>query len=150
MQMPSLVRVSEAVSLALHSLAFLARHPEQRISTQTMAKNLGVSGHHLAKVMQKMVKAGLVESLRGPLGGFKLSAPAANIQLLQIYEAVEGPISHKGCLLHKPACEGNVCMLGNLVSTLHEQIRNCLANTSLDECSRNLSLLNALTISSVP
>jgi Rrf2 family protein len=141
--MPCLVRVSEAVSLALHGMALLARHPEKRFSAQAMAEGLDASSHHLAKVMQKLAKAGFVESQRGPLGGFRLNASAAEIQLLQLYEAVEGPISHEGCLLHKPICGGNICMLGNLVYAFHEQIRDCLANTTLAEFSLNSTLLNS-------
>jgi hypothetical protein len=46
-------------------------------------------------------------------------------------------------LLHKPICGGNVCMLGNLVYAFHEQIRECLANTTLAEFSLNSTLLNS-------
>jgi Rrf2 family protein len=141
--MPCLVRVSEAVSLALHGMALLARHPEKRFSAQAMAEGLDASGHHLSKVMQKLAKAGFVEAQRGPLGGFRLSVSAADIHLLQLYEAVEGPISHEGCLLHKPICGGNICMLGNLVYAFHEQIRNCLANTTLAEFARNSALMSS-------
>jgi Rrf2 family protein len=135
--MPCLVRISEAVSLAIHSMALLARNPEKRISIQEMARTLHVSSHHLAKVMQKMVKTGLARSVRGPQGGFSLEVPASDIQLLMIYENMEGPISHEGCLLHKPVCDGNNCMLGALVYSLHEKIRECLATTSLADFSVN-------------
>ena len=141
--MPCLVRVSEAASLALHSMALLARYPEKRFSNQAMAEKLDASSHHLAKVMQMLAKAGLVKSQRGPLGGYRLNTTAEDIQLLRIYEAVDGPISHDECLLHKPTCNGNICMLGNLVYTLHEQIRNCLANTTLADFSLNLALAHA-------
>jgi Rrf2 family protein len=136
------MRVSEAASLALHGMALLAKFPEKRYSNQVMAERLDASSHHLAKVMQMLVKAGLVRSQRGPQGGFLLNAAAEDIQLLQIYEAVDGPISHDECLLHKATCSGNICMLGNLVYSLHEQLRNCLANTTLAEFSLNLALVN--------
>jgi Rrf2 family nitric oxide-sensitive transcriptional repressor len=139
---PCLVRISEAASLALHSMALLARYPELQFSNHSMAERLNASSHHLAKVMQLLVKAGLVKSQRGPSGGFRLAVAAANIALLQIYEAVDGPISHDGCLLHKRTCNGNTCILGNLVYTLHEQIRNCLANTTLADFSLKLALVN--------
>ena len=148
--MPCLVRVSEAASLALHSMALLAIYPEKQFSTPTMAERLNASSHHLAKVMQMLVKAGLVKSQRGPLGGFRLVAACEEIHLLQIYEAVDGPISHDECLLHKPMCNGNVCMLGNLVYSLHEQIRDCLAKTTLADFSRNLAMVNMSDEARVP
>ncbi len=148
--MPCLVRVSEAASLALHSMALLARNPDQRFSNQAIAEKLNASTHHLAKVMQMLVKSGLVRSQRGPQGGFLLNASAAEIQLLQIYEAVDGPISHAECLLHHPKCNGCICMLGNLVSMLQEQIHDCLTNTTLAELSRNLAIANPPLETGVP
>jgi Rrf2 family transcriptional regulator, nitric oxide-sensitive transcriptional repressor len=148
--MPCLLRVSEAASLALHGMALMARYPEKQFSNQAMAERLNASSHHLAKVMQMLVKAGLVRSQRGPSGGFRLNTSAEEIQLLRIYEAVDGPISQEECLLHKPKCSGCICMLGNLVSMLQEQIRNCLTNTTLAELSRNLALVNPPAEASVP
>ncbi len=135
--MATLVRISEATTLALHSMAMLARDGQKRFTTDVMAEKLNASGHHLAKVMQQLVKAGLVESQRGPLGGFRLCMPPEEVLLLRVFEVMEGPLSQGGCLLREPVCPGNQCRLGNLVCVLQAQIRNCLANTTLAEFSRS-------------
>jgi Rrf2 family transcriptional regulator, nitric oxide-sensitive transcriptional repressor len=143
--MPCLVRVSEATSLALHTMAFLAGNLDQRFTNRAIAQGLGASVHHLAKVMQQLAKADLVQSQRGPLGGFRLNVDAAKIQLLRIYEAVEGPITREGCGLHKTSCDGNKCLLGNLMDSFHEQIRDCLENTTLADFSANFGLQDTTT-----
>ena len=51
-------------------MALLAAHPRERMSAGRIAELLGASQAHLAKVMQRLVKAGLVDSVRGPGGGF--------------------------------------------------------------------------------
>jgi Rrf2 family transcriptional regulator, nitric oxide-sensitive transcriptional repressor len=136
--MSGLIRMSEAATLAVHAMAFLATRHDQRFTGQAIAERLAASSHHLAKVMQRLAKAGLVASQRGPNGGFSLGRPPEEIPLLRIYEVVEGPVS-VGCLLNKPVCGRQGCVLGGLVQTLHEQIRECLATTSLAAFSEGLA-----------
>jgi Rrf2 family protein len=138
--MANLLRISEATTLALHTMALLAGNGETRFTNEVIAERLNASGHHLAKVMQQLAKAGLVESQRGPLGGFRLSMPAEDVPLLQVFEVIEGPLSQGGCLLREPVCPGNTCKLGNLICGLQEQIRLCLANTTVAEFSRDLAI----------
>lgn len=67
--MAKLVSFSEAVSLGLHTMALLAVEPERRLRNQQIAETLKASGHHLAKVMQRLVRAGLVKSTPGATSG---------------------------------------------------------------------------------
>lgn len=143
-----LVKISEAASLALHTMALLASQREERFTNQAIAARIGASSHHLAKVMQRLVKSGLVESLRGSLGGFTLGMPPDKVKLLQIYEAVEGPLSVEICPLNKaacdgkdPLCDGQCCLLGDLVHTVHQQIRHHLESTTLAELACSLALV---------
>ena len=64
--MANFVRISEAASLGLHTMALLAKRGETRTTNQEIADMLGASVHHLAKVMQRLVRAGLVDSAVGP------------------------------------------------------------------------------------
>ena len=136
----NLVNISEAASLGLHTMALLARHSEQRCTNQEIAHVLKGSSHHLAKVMQRLVRVGLVDSIRGPQGGFRLARPAEQITLLEIYEAVEGPLQQAGCLSAEPVCRGKSCLLGRTVQAIHEQLRNFLGETSLLELAESLSV----------
>ena len=129
--MPRLINISEAVSLGLHTMVLLATDNERRFSNPLIAETLDVSGHHLAKVMRRLVRAGLVDSVSGPRGGFLLTAPAQEIVLLRIYEAIDGTLTDEGCLLGKPACDGRNCVLGEVLHSLHEQLRDYLSNTTL-------------------
>ncbi|MBN2211851.1 MAG: Rrf2 family transcriptional regulator, partial [Sedimentisphaerales bacterium] len=92
---------------------------------------LGASENHLAKIMQRLGKAELVSSTRGPSGGFRLNRPAAHITLMQIYEVIEGPFTPEFCLLKKPICQGQKCVLGGLISRINQEVRNYLTTTTL-------------------
>lgn len=128
--MQHILKVSEAASLGLHTMAYLAAQPNKRISTHEVAEKLKVSEAHLAKVMQRLGRAGLVVSQRGPKGGFTLAKPPDKITLLEVYEAIEGKLNKTGCLLGKPVCDGD-CILGGLLNGLDRQVREYFSTTKL-------------------
>jgi len=119
----------------MHAMALLASTAEAELTVTRMADRLGVSGTHLAKVMQRLVRVGLATSRRGPAGGFHLGRPATDIRLLDILEAIEGPWKSRGCLLPRPVCDGRCCALGSAIQELDQQARARLQSTRLaDMC----------------
>ena len=67
--MKSILRISDAASLGIHACALIAENGKKKINVSVMADQLKASKAHLAKVMQRLVKSGIVSSTRGPLGG---------------------------------------------------------------------------------
>jgi len=128
-----LLRISEAASLGLHACVALAGEPDRDVPARELAADFGASEAHLAKVMQRLVKAGLVASTRGPKGGFRLARPAETVTLLDVYEAVEGPVEPLGCLLGRPACRGSVCMFGDFLRDFDTRFRGYMATTTLHQ-----------------
>jgi Rrf2 family protein len=120
-------------------MGVLAQQGERRLTSQEMATGLLASEHHLAKVMQRLAKAGLTDSIRGPQGGLQLGRPAEQITLLAIYEAVEGPLESPGCPLHEPFCDGTDCVLGNVLKSVHEQLRDHFQKTTLAELADGMA-----------
>lgn len=65
--------ISETTSIALHAVVLLAAQGQEAMSTRQIGQRLKVSDYHLSKVMQHLGRAGLVQSTRGPRGGFRLA-----------------------------------------------------------------------------
>ena len=131
--MPSVLKISEAASLALHTVVFLAAHPDQPESTRAIASILGVSEAHLSKVLQRLTRAGLVRSTRGPRGGFTLARSSEEMTLLEVYEVMEGALTQSQCLLSKPVCGERGCILGGLLIAIDQQVSDYLAQTKVFE-----------------
>jgi Rrf2 family protein len=129
--MASLVRVSEAVSLALHAAILLARHDGALLRARDLSEAIGASQAHLVKVLQSLSRAGLVVTERGPRGGVRLARPAEEVTLLQVYEAVDGPLEASECLLERPLCDGRCCLVGRVLYRMNLEVREHLARTSL-------------------
>ena len=129
--MENILRISDAASLALHTMVLLAATQDEVVSNKDIANTLRASEAHLSKVLQRLAKAGLVKSTRGPHGGFRIAKEPSEITLLDIYEAIEGPLISSSCLLVSPVCIDNKCILGSLLKTMNGRIRQQLAGTRL-------------------
>jgi Rrf2 family protein len=129
-----MLKISDAANLALHAMAALAcTNGGGQTSVNQLAERLGVSEHHLAKVMQRLGKIGLVKSRRGPKGGFTLGRDPDTIHLIEIYEAIEGPMPERECLLDRQVCDGTHCLMGDLIQSVDRQVRDHMQNTKLTD-----------------
>jgi Rrf2 family protein len=87
------MKLSRASAYALHALVYLARHDETAHTTaHDMAGADSTPELFLRKALKQLVDAGLLQSVKGPHGGYRLARPAEKITLLQIVEAVDGPL----------------------------------------------------------
>jgi Rrf2 family transcriptional regulator, nitric oxide-sensitive transcriptional repressor len=124
--------LSEAANLAIHALNHLASNSDlQPISTIQVAEALGASNNHLSKVFQRLTKVGLVTSIRGPRGGFCLAWDPKDVTLLEIYEAIDGPLGKDSCLLGHEECDRETCVFGGLVTNIQSQVDKYFSNTTL-------------------
>jgi Rrf2 family protein len=131
--MSSLLKISEAAVLALHTVILLSATSGKHLSVRDIAHTLHASEHHLAKVLQRLAKAGLVTSVRGPRGGFIIGKELQAISLLQVFEAIEGPIVNPSCLLGLDVCINGGCLLGDVLRQINVLLRERLETFSLDK-----------------
>lgn len=130
--MSRIVQLSEAASIGLHGMVLIAQSKEM-LNVTKIAELTGASRNHLAKVMQRLVKAGFLKSSRGPAGGFLLKKQPSEITILNIYEAIEGIIETEGCPMNQPICPFNKCLLGNIIHEVSENIRDNFHKMTLQD-----------------
>ena len=136
--MRSLINISEGASLALHSLALITARKPQKLNVKTLADRLDASPAHLAKVLQKLSKAGLVRSYRGPAGGFTLERLPEDVSLLEIYEVIEGKINLSDCPVGREECMFDKCIFNNSLNRISKEIYNTLKQIKLSNFSEEL------------
>ena len=129
--MANVLKVSEAASLALHTMVLLAASSDRLWSTHDIADTLDASEAHLSKVLQRLARMDLVRSVRGPKGGFSLMRSPESISLLDVYESIEGPLAKTDCLLGRRLCDGTNCILGTLLKNTNREVKKYLSKTKL-------------------
>ena len=131
--MASIIQISEAASLALHSMVLLAASPEKSLTVKEITARTGVSEAHISKVMQRLAKAGLVKSTRGPKGGFLVGDSGLSTSLLAIFEAIEGPVASSACLLPTKECPFRDCLFGGLLGRMTTEFKEYMKNKTLGD-----------------
>lgn len=100
------MRLTRAGDYALRGMLYMASLPSGQVVTlQEISEKKDVPRGFLAKIFQTLTRAGLVRSFPGVGGGFVLARPARLISMLDIVEAVEGPIFLNRCLIRKGECQ---------------------------------------------
>src|ERR1700746_2542445 len=87
------MRLTRASSYALHALVYMAAQKHNRpVPSHIVAKARGIPERFLLKVLKPLVSARVLHSVKGPNGGYRLGRSPSDISMLEIVEAVDGPI----------------------------------------------------------
>jgi Rrf2 family protein len=130
--MSKIISLSEAASIAIHSMVLIAS-AKGSLNVISISERTGASKHHVAKILQRLVKEGFLSSTRGPSGGFVLKIPAGNITLLNIYESIEGKLDEVSCPVNNPVCTFQKCLMGNIVSKMTQEFKTYMSSQTLSD-----------------
>jgi len=87
------MKLTRASSYALHAVAFMASQKSDRpVASHHIAHARGIPERFLLKVLKPLVSARVLLSIKGPNGGYRLAKSAGDITMLEVLEAVDGPI----------------------------------------------------------
>ena len=116
----------------------LARHSETRaVSLAEIAARQEISLSYLEQLFARLRKGGLVQSVRGPGGGYRLAAPANATPISAIVQAVDEPLRATRCAQHNGGtgcmAKGERCLTHDLWEALSHQIETYLARITLDD-----------------
>lgn len=99
-----MLRVTKLTDYATVVLTALASDPEAVHSAAGLAERARLETPTVSKVLKPLAQAGLVEGFRGAAGGYRLARPADQIGLIEIVEAIEGPLGMTECSVHGSQC----------------------------------------------
>ena len=98
--------ITRATEYAIRAVLYLAKQPPGEIVLKKdICRTQDITPAFLTKILQPLIKAGIVGSQRGVGGGFYLAREPAEITLLDIVEAEEGPVYLNQCLIEEGSCE---------------------------------------------
>ncbi|MDY6787829.1 MAG: Rrf2 family transcriptional regulator [candidate division WOR-3 bacterium] len=136
--MGSIINLSEATYLAFHALA-LINIEDKRITVKQIAAETGTSANHLSKIMQILAKAGYVDSIRGPSGGFQLIQKPEDILMKDIYELFEGKLQTTQCPFNRIKCPFKRCVFGDTLGKLSNEFIDYLNSNTLKDIIDNIN-----------
>jgi len=118
---------------ALRALVHLAqKNREEIIFIRTIADEENVSEDFLRKIFQTLGEAGIVNSHRGPKGGFSLAKAPGSITVLEVMEALQGPVAINRCFLGKDSCSNfSRCALKDKLISVQQGMLDFLSSVTV-------------------
>ncbi|MBI2683281.1 MAG: SUF system Fe-S cluster assembly regulator [Acidobacteriales bacterium] len=109
-------------------------------SAKEIADAYGVPLPMLAKILQKLTKTGLLHSVAGTNGGYKLARPAQRITALEVIHAIDGPIILTNCFTEHGRCDQSErCTVREPLRKVHEAILHLLGSITIADMSATAS-----------
>lgn len=129
---------SNACEYAIRALTVLAEEPRDTwVLRSTIAAADELPAPFLGKILNDLVRAGLLDSVRGRGGGYRLARAADDIRLIDIRAAIDGTSDLESCAVGLDPCSDETpCLLHDDFKRVRETIRDYLTNTTLEQVVR--------------
>ncbi len=132
------MRLTQRADYAMRMMVDLAcMSNDQRTTVSEITQRQDVTEPFMAKIASQVAVAGLVVTQRGTGGGLALAQPADKITLLQIIEAIDGPLALNRCTFEPSRCpRSNKCAVHPIWEKAQQQLKELMSNTSLSEVAQ--------------
>lgn len=129
------MQITRQADYALRTVLYLAgKPPEHRAATSVIAREKQIPTSFLAKIISQLSIAGLINTTRGAHGGVCLARPANSISVLEIIEAIDGPIRINECTTNPSICPfTEECLMYDLWCDVRDELVNKLSETKLSQ-----------------
>lgn len=128
------MQITRETDYAIRCMYYLSGKKGGVTMVDEISKATDVPNSFLAKILQKLSKASLVKSRRGVKGGFELTLPPQEISLLQVIEAIQGPVAMNICALDETLCgRSSTCAIHPVWVELREEVEKFLRRKNFAE-----------------
>ena len=123
-----MLKLTKKADYALMAMKHLAERSSQgSLSAKDVADAYGIPSEALAKILQKLVKAGLLQSQRGTNGGYMLARAAHTISAFEVIQAIDGPLFITSCITVRGECgQSDRCNIREPLRKVNESIESVL------------------------
>src|SRR3954468_15070067 len=136
-----MLKLSKKADYGLIAIRHLSRHEAgEACSAADISAACGISGPLMAKVLQKLAKAGLVVSRHGSGGGYQLSGDPRNISVFEVINAIDGPLTITSCVTTRGECEQALtCTVKEPLRRVNDSILQILKTVTISQMNEESS-----------
>lgn len=136
------MRLTRASDYAVRILVHLAQNAEiadtARSTRESIIENTDVPAAFLNKLVQRLVRAGLITARPGVRGGCRLAIPAERISVLRVLESIDGPLQLSECIAEPGVCpRAGYCNFRRLLMQLQEEVIRILGGATVADLQRD-------------
>jgi len=133
--------LTNASKYAIRAVLFLSEKKDsgEKISGKDISKGLDIPDAFIAKLLQKLAKAGIVSSAKGPKGGFYMSSNNLKKHINDIIIAIDKKDIFEGCFMGLPVCsDENPCPIHHIVAPFKEQLQDKFQKLTIHDFAKEV------------
>lgn len=132
-----MLRISKLADYGTVVMVYLARRGQSLCNARDIAKHTHLTVPTVSKLLKRLTAAGLLSSVRGVSGGYRLQRPAGEISVAQIIYALEEQLGLTECSIHPNECSlQSVCHIQGNWRLISQAIETALDSVSLEALTR--------------
>ena len=145
-----MLRLSKKADYALMAMKHLAvqsgRHPDRSASAREIAEAYAIPIELMAKVLQRLVRGGLLLSQHGTRGGYQLARTPGQISLADVIQAIDGPVTVTACSTEEGQCDQfSKCNVRDPLWRVRERILTALGECTVAELASEMPVQASAT-----
>jgi Rrf2 family protein len=139
-----MLKLTKKADYGLMAMKHLAEHAHQgACSAKDVAESYGIPPEALAKILQRLARAGLLHSQAGMNGGYTLARDAREISAYEVIRAIDGPLFITACITVRGECDQTKrCTIREPLRKVNESIEEVLKRIKIAEMTENSDAAN--------
>lgn len=132
---------SKACQYAIRAMMYIAQRSKEgaRVGIKEIAAGIDSPEHFMAKILQELTREGLLQSIKGPNGGFFMDEKNLKVSLAEVVATIDGEQLFKGCGLGLKECnEKKPCPIHDEFKIIRNKMRSLLETTQVGEFNESL------------
>ena len=126
-----MLKITRKVEYGLIAVRHLKENSENLITANEISSSYGIPKEILAKTMQKLAKANIIKSVKGPYGGYKAMDKSSSTTLNDFFEILEGPTAIMDCYFDSGCDHLTSCNIRTPINKINDSIRNLFEKLTL-------------------
>jgi Rrf2 family protein len=132
-----MLQIKRETDYAIRCLYYLSGKENEVVMVDEIAQEMRIPKTFLAKILQRLARAGLVQSYVGAKGGFYLAKKPQEINLYEVITAIEGPVAMNKCTVNKKSCSlSKTCKVHPIWVAVRKEIEEVLKNNTFKKIRR--------------
>jgi Rrf2 family protein len=131
---------SKSFGYAVRGVLYIALMQDERkfIHVEEIARKLAVPRHFMGKILKRLVKGNVINSSKGPMGGFTINEETLAMPLVVLVNIFEGLETFKNCALKLKECDpDNPCPLHSQMTFFQQEMKRMLSGTTINDLLKN-------------
>lgn len=134
-----MLKLTRKVEYALIALRHMQQKPKGTVTnTKEISVKYGIPPQILAKTLQQLSRENVIVAVQGPTGGYKITSDLTEINMIEFFEKLEGPLGMMNCFYDSECIQLDSCTIKSPMEHINDKLRDFFSKMTLNEVTARI------------